>query len=218
MLVLKLNDKISNKLMQQPGEKVADMLDEFLHGVCSEGEFAEKVTGYSVVYTPLACVFIETQDEEILDRIFVALHEMIIQNASTKEGALVENVWIPFQTEETPIRAFSRWYKVQHTNDKSLKEIKQPYPKIEERIQHVYENMLEIGQFLREAVDQNKNSEVFKRILHNKTWESIPAGEELMSIAGHEIQTLKEYMEYAKIPEILLEKEQCWPVEPDLNY
>ena len=30
MLVLKLNDKISNKLQQQPGEKVGDMLDEFL--------------------------------------------------------------------------------------------------------------------------------------------------------------------------------------------
>jgi len=39
-----------------------------------------------------------------------SLNKIVLQHASTKEGALIENVWISFQTEEVPIRAFPQWY------------------------------------------------------------------------------------------------------------
>jgi hypothetical protein len=48
-------------------DKLGDNLDEFFKNIGGESEFTEKVTGYCVVYAPLACVFIETQDEEFLE-------------------------------------------------------------------------------------------------------------------------------------------------------
>jgi hypothetical protein len=165
---------------------VADTLDEYFQAIGEEGEFAEKVTGYCVVYNSLAVVFLELMEDDLLDRIFVALNDSVIQNATTKEGALIEAVYIPYQTEEIPIKSFYRWYKVQPPTSNSLKEIKQ-ITKVEERIMAVYEGMLEVGQILRDAEDQKKNQDAFKRIFTIKTGELIPAGDELMSIAGPEI-------------------------------
>jgi hypothetical protein len=157
-------------------------------------------------------VLIETEDEEFLERIFTGLHDVVVQ-----DGTLIENVWIPFQTEEVPVKAFSKWYKQQHAATTSLKEIK-TVPKIEERILQVYQGMMELGRLITDAETNNKKEDTFKRIFEKFTQERIPASEELMSIAGSEIQTIKEYIEFRKIPEIFLEKEQCWPVDPELKY
>jgi hypothetical protein len=97
-------------------------------------------------------------------------------------------------------------------------EIKSQYPRIEERIQSVYLSMIEIGSSLTEAEMNKKNKEHFDRILGKQTLSAIPASEELMSISGSEIQTIRDYIDFRTIPDILLEKEQCWPVEPDLKY
>ncbi len=78
--------------------------------------------------------------------------------------------------------------------------------------------MIEIGTALTDAEMNKKNKEHFDRILGKRTQETIPASDELMSIAGHEIMTIREYNEFRVLPEIFLEKEQCWPVEPDLKY
>lgn len=72
LVVLKLNDKVSTKL----GDKVNEHLQEFFmkigggvneNGQQNRGDFAEKVSGYCVVYPPLACTFLETDDEEFLE-------------------------------------------------------------------------------------------------------------------------------------------------------
>jgi hypothetical protein len=61
---MKLHDKMSNKL----GDKLADQIDEIFKS--SSESFANKVTGYCVIYSPLACVFIETEDEDALEAVF----------------------------------------------------------------------------------------------------------------------------------------------------
>lgn len=106
----------------------------------------------------------------------------------------------------------------QHPAQSSQMEVKSQYPRIEERIQSVYQSMIEIGSLLTEAEMNKKNKEHFDRILGKQTQSAIPASDELMSISGSEIQTIRDYIEFRVIPDILLEKEQCWPVEPDLKY
>jgi hypothetical protein len=54
--------------------------------------------------------------------------------SATPGGALIENAWIPYQTEEIPKRAFHKWYMQQHSAQSSQKEVKGQYPRIEERI------------------------------------------------------------------------------------
>lgn len=47
--------------------------------------------------------------------------------------------------------------------------------------------------------------------------ESLPAGDELASaLSQSESMTLKEWLEFMGPPDILLDKEMCWPVEPEL--
>jgi hypothetical protein len=92
------------------------------------------------------------------------------------------------------------------------------YPKLEERIKEIYDMMIEVGDLLSKAENENKNQEYFSRLFGKETTSRIPHTEELMSIAGHEIMTIRDYFEFRKIPDILLENEQCWPVEPDLIY
>ncbi len=49
--------------------------------------------------------------------------------------------------------------------------------------------------------------------------ESLPAGDELASaLPQSESMTLKEWLEFMGPPDILLDKEMCWPVEPELQY
>jgi hypothetical protein len=49
--------------------------------------------------------------------------------------------------------------------------------------------------------------------------EFLPTGEELQSCLSDQEMTLNEYLAFTSDPpDILLERELCWPVEPDLIY
>lgn len=51
------------------------------------------------------------------------------------------------------------------------------------------------------------------------TSELIPIGDELASCISDQEMTLNEYLIFiTDPPDIILEKELCWPVEPDLMY
>lgn len=157
-----------DKLAQKQGDKLADTIDEFFKSAGAE-EFAEKITGYCVIYAPLVCVFIETDDEEYLERIYTNLHDVV--SAVNREGVLIENAWIPFQTEEVPARptrAFSKWYRQQHAATSSQKDLK-TIPKIEDRILQVYLGMVELGKMLTDAETNNKKADTFDRIFGKYT-------------------------------------------------
>ena len=49
--------------------------------------------------------------------------------------------------------------------------------------------------------------------------DNMPAGEEMLSVLHKdEAMTLPEWNDFMGPPDILLEKELCWPVEPELQY
>lgn len=176
----------------------------------------EKVTGFLVVYSPLCCVLIETEDQEFLDHVMESLNSIVEQRASTKEGSLIENVWISFQTEEVPIRAYPQWYLRSFQSNQAQKEIKGNGSKVEDRIYNVYTSFIEIGNEIQKLTSQQKSTTAINQKIDQETLKNIPSSDELMSIAGPEIQTIREFMEFRGIPDILLEKELCFPVEPDL--
>jgi hypothetical protein len=56
-------------------------------------------------------------------------------------------------------------------------------------------------------------------IVKQQASEQLPAGEELTSaLTAAEAMTLHEWLDFMTPPDILLEKELCWPVEPELHY
>ena len=47
----------------------------------------------------------------------------------------------------------------------------------------------------------------------------MPTGDEMASaLTVGEAMTLSEWLEFMGPPDILLEKELCWPIEPELQY
>jgi hypothetical protein len=88
MVVIKFNDRFTQKSQ----DRLLDHIGEFFHGIGEEGEFEEKVSGYCVIYAPLAVHLIETDDGEYLEKIMASLHAATQQ----KEGNMIEAVWVPF--------------------------------------------------------------------------------------------------------------------------
>ena len=77
--------------------------------------------------------------------------------------------------------------------------------------------MVKIGQEA-EAV-ASKGPEAVSKILKQKACEYIPCGEELNSVICDETPSIADFTEYAyETPDIVLEKELQWPVDPDLVY
>ena len=75
--------------------------------------------------------------------------------------------------------------------------------------------MSKIGAELTKAAAQGKQQTVLK----SKINECIPAGEELASVISEETANIVDFCDYLEFPpDIMLEKELCWPVEPELTY
>lgn len=85
----------------------------------------------------------------------------------------------------------------------------------------VYDAMCEIGRQLTSKgitsiTHQPNQIQQFVKSLANET---LPVGEELQSAASESEMTLNEYIQFlSDPPDILLEKELVWPVEPDQMY
>ncbi len=77
--------------------------------------------------------------------------------------------------------------------------------------------MCEISKEIVAAMPKGQSS--VNTVIRNATSEKLPVGEELVSAVGETEMTLGEFLEYTGTPpDILLEKELVWPVEPDLTY
>lgn len=97
----------------------------------------------------------------------------------------------------------------------STKEIKH-LPQVD-RAWVIYENMLEIGKQIN--IVMGKGPSQINQTIKNMASETIPIGEELQSAVGEQEMTLNEYLTFmSEPPDIVLEKELVWPVEPDLIY
>ena len=86
-----------------------------------------------------------------------------------------------------------------------------------DRIFEVYTGMLTVGEEVLKLIEKGKGDKI-EQVMRNNTLDHIPAQEDLVSVIGPEMQTITEYIEFMEPPDIQLEKELCWPVEPDLDY
>ena len=86
-----------------------------------------------------------------------------------------------------------------------------------DRIYEIYNGMLTVGEEVLKMIEKGKGDKIDQTI-RNNTLDHVPAQEDLQSAIPPEQQTLAEYLEFMEPPDILLEKELCWPVEPDLDY
>lgn len=81
----------------------------------------------------------------------------------------------------------------------------------------IYESMLEIGRQIN--IVMGKGTSQINQTIKNMASENIPIGEELESAVSDQQMSLSEYLAFiTDCPDIVLEKELAWPVEPDLTY
>ena len=85
----------------------------------------------------------------------------------------------------------------------------------------IYDAMCEIGKQLtaKGITTQSHNPGQITTFLKSLANDTLPLGDELMSAATDQEMTLNEFLMFlSDPPDILLEKELVWPVEPDLMY
>ena len=85
----------------------------------------------------------------------------------------------------------------------------------------IYEAMLEIGKQLtaKGISTQSHQPAQITQFIKGMASESLPLGEELLSACSDQEMTLPEFVAFLMDPpDVLLEKELVWPVEPDLMY
>jgi len=127
-----------------------------------------------------------------------------------------EAAWLLHTTEECPTRSYDDFHVKVFPASQSQCEMKS-MPQLE-RVYHIYTTFLTIGEEVRKVIEQGKGQKAIDSILQNNSLQSIPAQEDLQAVIGVEVQTLKEYLEFVKAPDIVLEDELVWPVKPDFDY
>ena len=81
----------------------------------------------------------------------------------------------------------------------------------------IYESMLEIGKQINLVM--GKGASQINQTIKNLASELLPSGEELQSAVSETEMTVHEYLMFIdEAPDINLEKELVWPVEPDIVY
>ena len=192
--------------------KHEEMLRNFFEDIQRDmpDEFSIKMTGYCIIYAPYYICFLETEDGDFNDYV---LRE--IQN--TIGERIHEQVWVLFNTEEVPQKAFDQFVVKVFPAQQSQAEIK-ALPMVD-RVAKIYTSMLTIGADVRRtANDPSKNQAHIDSIYSTQSIQNLPAQEDLQSVIGPEMQTLEEHLEFYEPPDILLEDELCWPNKPDLDY
>lgn len=177
-------------------------------------DFTECCTGVLIVYQPYYIHFLETEEDEDF---FNVLLQRLIDTIGKKYH---EDIWVLFETDESPTKLFNHWYLKAVPPNKSNCEIKS-FSHFE-KIELLHEAMLTFSNDLTELENfiesGKKNQSAIPGLLEAKSIELLPSDEDLKSVLGPETQTLKEYWEFLNPPDILLEDELCWPVKPNLDY
>lgn len=196
---------------ESKGDIEETIRNQYMKLVDDDGnEFANKVTGLCCIMGNYYVQVLETQDELFMKFIFNKL-------ASQLGSPLLEQAWVLHYTEEGP-ESYFREYTVRQMNAQQANKEIRNYNQYE-RITHIFESMVNIGVQVSTAMDQGKGITSITSIVKQNAVETIPAGEELASaLTPAEAMTLKEWIEFMGPPDICLEKEMCWPVEPELIY
>ena len=206
MLVAKFNE------IQMKGKHEEIITDFYMSNFNNEHpeEFVSKVSGYCLVYAPYYICFLESADTEYLDSVLRGVQEEVGQR-------IHEQVWCIFSTEEVPERAFDDFNIRSFNGAQSQCEIK-GLPMFE-RVQKIYTAMIALGIEVRRVLhDPSKNKAHLDSVFSTQSHQNLPAQEDLQSVLGPEMMSLREHLELYSPCDILLEDELCWPVKPDLDY
>lgn len=156
---------------------------------------------------------LECEDEEYMDT--------LLQNLQKTVGSGIhENIWVVHFTEEVPQQAYCTWLaKVQSLSQQSMEIEKHAQV---DRVFTLYEGMIKIGGVVTQAIQKEdgksaKTDAAIATGIKLHAAEVLPTPDQLMT-ATPESLTLKEWLEYHTPPDVILEKELCWPVEPELEY
>lgn len=129
----------------------------------------------------------------------------------------LEQAWVLHYQEELPESHFRDFQVKQVNPQQANKEIKN-WSQFE-KVHHIYHSVVAIGDAVIAADAAGKNATQIITIIKNQAIETLPTGDELVSALGKdEACTLKEWCEFMGPPDILLEKELCWPAESELVY
>eukprot|EP00347_Sterkiella_histriomuscorum_P014035 403362408 len=198
MYVAKLNEADAK------GEIEKDM-NNYFKNIAGDQEF----TGINLILGTY-CIHLIEAEASILNQMLRTLNEYVHQPTSP-----YQNIWILHQTEECPQKVFSTWMCKNVMLSGSTKEVKSLSQC--DKAWTIYESMLELGKQIN--IVAGKGASQINQTIKNLTSELIPIGDELASCISDSEMTLNEYLMFiTDPPDIILEKELCWPVEPDLMY
>lgn len=132
-----------------------------------------------------------------------------------KESKFYLSINIVHFTEENPSAEFEDWFCKSVTVGGPSIEIKNKTT--HEKLWTIYNNMCRIGAEITSVMSKGQNQ--ITAAIKQKTQEWIPSGEELDSLEQDKLMKVADYVEfYIDNPDIRLEKELIWPVDPDLEY
>mmetsp|Transcript_63893 Transcript_63893/g.88234 ORF Transcript_63893/g.88234 Transcript_63893/m.88234 type:complete len:260 (-) Transcript_63893:52-831(-) len=192
-------------------EGIENVVANHLKQCCDDPEeFEDRVNGCCIILDKWVLHYVEVIELEMIHKILKHLKVEIENNA---KGTIYQRGYIIHFTEEAPEAAYTEW-RCQAINTSQSQRSIVTLP-IEEKVFTLYDDMTKIGAELTKASAQGKQVAVLK----SKVNELIPANEELASVICEDISTIGNFCDYIQFPpDILLEKELCWPVEAELTY
>lgn len=130
------------------------------------------------------------------------------------------SAWVIHFVDEVPNKVFNQWFCKSISIGGAGKELKSMGSQMD-KAYTIYEAMLEIGKQLsgKGISTQSHQPAQITQFIKGMASESLPLGEELLSACSDQEMTLPEFVAFLMDPpDVLLEKELVWPVEPDLMY
>jgi hypothetical protein len=83
-----------------------------------------------------------------------------------------------------------------------------------DKVKDIYTHMTTLGKECQKLIDQNKQPEQIAQKINSYGQENLPIYDDLNSACGNTTRTIKDWVEFMAPPDILLEKELTWPVDP----
>jgi len=174
-------------------------------------EFLSKVTGLCCIMGSYFQCVIQSEDD------LYTRH--VLQQLQAQQGKTpyLENAWVLHYQEEISESHFREFTVEQMQTTQANKEIKN-WTQFE-KVHHIYHAIETLGDQLASGIDAGKNPGQLANLVKQQAIEVLPAGDELTSaLEAKDAMSLKEWCDFMGPPDILLEKELCWPVEPELVY
>mmetsp|Transcript_27040 Transcript_27040/g.26101 ORF Transcript_27040/g.26101 Transcript_27040/m.26101 type:complete len:252 (-) Transcript_27040:40-795(-) len=207
LYVAKLNEsEIKGEQESKGDSKLEKDISNYFKNLSEGAEF----TGLNLLIGPW-CLHLLECDSVTVMKMLTALNE-----TAQQPNSLYSQIWIIHQTEECPDQIFSAWICKKVVIERSQKDLKSML--LDERAYTLYDSMIQIGIQLR-TLTGKVNSQINEQI-KRLAIETLPGQEELLAcIYPDHDMTLNDYLLFfSEPPDIVLENELVWPVDPDLIY